>query len=68
MTKQGFEEYLYAVYGRKNGTANSYITAIRFIDEMFTYDDVFGQDGKSITCIDQYVSYQIRNSWKCTEI
>lgn len=56
MTKQGFEEYLYAVYGRKNGTANSYITAIRFIDEMFTYDDVFGQDGKSITCIDQYVS------------
>ncbi len=20
MTKQGFEEYLYAVYGRKNGT------------------------------------------------
>ena len=52
MTQKGFEDYLYAVYGQKNGTAKSYITAIHIIDEMFEYDDVFALKGKSVTCID----------------
>lgn len=52
MTQKGFEDYLYAVYGQKNGTAKSYITAIHIIDEMFEYNDVFALKGKSVTCID----------------
>lgn len=51
MTQQGFEEYLYAVYARKSGTANSYIIAIHIIDELFMYNDLFALGGKSITCI-----------------
>ncbi len=35
MTQQGFEDYLFSVYGYKNGTAKSYITAIYIIDKMF---------------------------------
>ncbi len=50
--QKGFEEYLFALYGRKSGTAKSYITAIRIIDEMFLKDDVFALKGKSITGID----------------
>lgn len=52
MTQQGFEEYLYAVYGHKNGTAKSYITAIHIIDEMFKHNDVFDLNGRSITFVD----------------
>lgn len=52
MTQKGFEDYVHAVYNSKNGTAKSYITAIRIIDKMFEFDDVFGLQGKSITCID----------------
>lgn len=52
MTQEGFEDYVYTVYDSKNGTAKSYITAIRIIDQMFGYDDVLGLKGKSITCID----------------
>jgi putative restriction endonuclease len=52
MTQQGFEDYIFAVYGHSNGTAKSYITAIHIIDEMFAFDDVFALEGKSITCID----------------
>ena len=52
MTQKGFEDYLYAVYGQKNGTAKSYITAIHIVDEMFEYNDVFALKGKSVTCID----------------
>lgn len=52
MTQEGFEEYLYAVYGHKNGTAKSYITAIHIIDEMFEHNDVFDLNGKSITFVD----------------
>ena len=51
MTRQGFEEYLFAVFGHKTGTAKSYITGVRIIDELFLKDDVFGLEGKSITCI-----------------
>lgn len=50
MTQQGFNDYIFAVYGYKNGTAKSYITAIHIIDEMFLYD-VFDLQGESITCI-----------------
>ena len=55
MTQKGFEEYLFEVYGHKNGTAKSYITAINIIDEMFVYDDVFALNGQSITCLDDLV-------------
>lgn len=52
MTQRGFEDFIYAVYSNKSGAAKSYITAIRIIDQMFAYDDVFGLKGQSITCID----------------
>lgn len=52
MTREGFEDYIFSVYDRKNGTAKSYITAIRIIDEMFEYNDVFGLNGKSIAAIE----------------
>lgn len=55
MTQKGFEDYIFAVYDPKNGTAKSYITALHIIDEMFKYDDVFALNGKSITCIDNFV-------------
>lgn len=46
MTQKGFEEYLYVVYGRKNGTAKSCITAITIIDKLFIHDDIFALKGK----------------------
>lgn len=52
MTKEGYADYVYAVYDVKNGTAKSYITAINIIDEMFRYDDVFALNGVSIACIE----------------
>lgn len=52
MTQKGFEDYLYALFGQKNGTAKSYITAIHIIDEMFEYNDVFALKGKSVTSIE----------------
>lgn len=52
MTQQGFEDYVFAVYDSKNGTAKSYITAIHIIDDMFAMDDVFALNGKSITYIE----------------
>lgn len=54
MTQKGFEDYLFAIYGFKNGTAKSYITAIHIIDNMLAYEDVFGLDGKSITTLDDF--------------
>lgn len=51
MTQKGFEDYLYTVYDRKNGTAGSYVIAIRIIDELFKDNDVFNLRGKSIACI-----------------
>lgn len=52
MTQKGFEDYVFAVYNHKNGTAKSYITALHIIDDMFAVDDVFDLNGLSITCID----------------
>lgn len=52
MTREGFEDYVFSVYDRKNGTAKSYITAIRIIDELFGLNDVFGLNGKSIASIE----------------
>lgn len=52
MTQKGFEDYVFAVYNSKNGTAKSYITAIRIVDQMFEYCDVFGLNGQSIATID----------------
>ncbi len=48
----GFERYLFGAYGRKSGTANSYIKAIEIIDEMFVYNDVFALKSKSISSIE----------------
>lgn len=52
MTQKGFEDYVFAVYNSKNGTAKSYITAIRIVDQMFEYCDVFGLNGQSILTIE----------------
>lgn len=49
MNQEGFEEYSYFAYGRKNGTANSYITAIHILDNIFSINDVFSLKGKSLT-------------------
>ena len=54
MTQQGFEEYLYSIFGKKTGAAKSYIKAIQIIDEMFIYNDVFNLKGKSIVNISDY--------------
>ena len=54
MTQEGFEDYLYTVFDQKNGTAKSYITAIRIIDELFAKNDVFGLGGQSIACISDF--------------
>lgn len=54
MIQQGFIDYLFTIYGYQTGTANSYIQAIRIIDRMFLYDDVFNLCGKSITTINNY--------------
>lgn len=51
MTQQGFEDYLLAIYGHKNGTVNSYIMAIKILDELFQKDDVFHLQGRSIVTI-----------------
>lgn len=51
MTQQGFEDYIFGIYGHVNGTANSYITGIHIIDEMLSYNNVFGLNGQSLTCI-----------------
>lgn len=51
MTQQGFEDYIFEMYGSDTGTGRSYIKAIHIIDELFTHDDVFGLNGKSLTCI-----------------
>ena len=54
MTQQGFEDYLFTIFGYKNGTARSYITAIHIINEMFIHNDVFDLKGKSIVCINDF--------------
>lgn len=50
MTQQGFKNYINASYSG-SGAANSYIKAIRIIDDLLKYDDIFGLHGQSITCI-----------------
>lgn len=52
MNQQGFEDYSYFAYGRKNGTASSYIRAISILDRLFTINDVFHLHGKSLTEVD----------------
>ena len=52
MNQQGFEDYTYFAYGRKTGAAKSYITAIRILDRLFTINDVFQLQGKSLTEVD----------------
>lgn len=51
MTQQGFEEYVYAAFVQKSGAACSYIMAVKIVDEMFTYQDVFHLHGRSVTTI-----------------
>lgn len=52
MTQQGFYDFLYDTCKSNTGAIKSYITAIHIIDELFLHDDVFGLQGKSVTCID----------------
>lgn len=49
MNQHGFEQYTYLVYGRKAGTANSYIQAVHIIDRIFSIEDVFGLNGITLT-------------------
>lgn len=67
MTQQGFIDYLYAVYERKNGTANSYIMAIHIIDDLFLRNDVFALNGKSITSIDNMSLLKRIAEFVCSE-
>lgn len=67
MTQQGFEDYLFAVYDQKNGTAKSYITAIHIIDEMFEYEDVFALNGKSITSLDDFALLKRIEEFVCDQ-
>lgn len=55
MTQQGFENFIYTVYSNRSGAAKSYITAIRIIDQMLEYDDHFGLNSQSITCIEDSI-------------
>lgn len=60
MDQQEFEEYTYFVFGRKNGTANSYIMAVRILDRIFAIKDVFGLHGKTLTELnDEYILQRI---------
>lgn len=52
MDQKGFEDYSYFSYGRKTGTANSYIRAIHILDRLFGLKDVFNLKGKSLTMVD----------------
>ena len=67
MTQQGFNDYLFAIFGCKNGTAKSYITAIHIIDEMFLYEDVFDLKGKSITSITNFSLLKQIEDFICTQ-
>ncbi len=47
---QTFKDYLLAEYSNKNsGTAASYVTAIKIIDEIFQKEDIFKLHGKSLS-------------------
>lgn len=52
MINQKFIEYTKDVYNKKSVTFDSYIRAIRILDEIFTKEDVFGLNGLSISEID----------------
>ncbi len=52
MNQKGFEDYTYFVYGRKTGTASSYLNAIHILDRLFSIKDMFGLQGKTLTEID----------------
>lgn len=60
MNQQGFEEYTYFAYGRKNGTSNSYIQAIKILDKLFEQYDLFGLKGRSLAeTDDEYLLQRI---------
>lgn len=52
MSQQGYEDYIYSMYGNNTGTAKSYITAIRIIDELIAREGLFSLNGTSVTCLD----------------
>lgn len=52
MDQKGFEDYTYFSYGRRTGTARSYIKAIHILDRIFAQKDVFNLRGKSLTIVD----------------
>lgn len=49
MNQQGFEEYTYLAYGKKNGTGYSYVKAIQILDNIFRQEDVFNLNSRSLT-------------------
>lgn len=52
MNQKGFEDYTHFAYGRETGTSNSYIMAIRILDRIFSIEDIFCLQGKSLTEVD----------------
>lgn len=67
MTQEGFNDYLFAIFGYKNGTAKSYITAIHIIDEMFLCDDVFDLQGESVTSISDFELLKRIEDFVCSQ-
>lgn len=67
MSLEGFEDYLHSFFDKKNGTINSYITAINIIDEMLANDKSFDLKGKSIACIDDDVLLQQIAEYVCKQ-
>lgn len=65
---ENFSEYSYKIYGKKNGTAGSYIRAIQILDYIFSQYDVLHLNGKSLTSItDASEIYSIYEFVKCEE-
>lgn len=48
---KSFDEYLNLTYDPRNGTAKSYLRAIRILDDIFSQYDVLKLNGKSLTSI-----------------
>lgn len=44
-----FKDFAYLTFGRKNGTAGSYIQAIRILDNIFSQVDLFGLEKESLS-------------------
>lgn len=51
LTKEGFRQYTHLVFAKNTGAANSYIQAINILDNIFSKEDVFHLEGRSLCTI-----------------